>query len=101
MKRIIKEIEQAKKQLLDLVDKDSQAYLNVVKTKGASLKKKTKALKEAREVPRAVCRLCYKLVKVAPVLVKNGNQNLLSDVEAAVEMLLSSFNAALVFTREE
>ena len=95
----IKDTENITQRLIVLVDLDAQAYMDVVKTKESSVKVKQKALAKARSVPREICRLCYQGIRVAPILAKYGNKYLMGDLEAAVDMLLASFNAAVHFTR--
>ncbi|MCK5013528.1 MAG: cyclodeaminase/cyclohydrolase family protein [Candidatus Omnitrophica bacterium] len=91
---ILKQSEQIRKRLLELVDLDVRAYLGVVKTRKSSVQIRKKALRDAARVPREVCRLCYKGVQLAPYLVKEGNPYLISDIEVASEMFLAAFNSA-------
>lgn len=93
IKTILKKSESIRKRLLDLVDLDARAYLNVVKNR-TQLDKKKKVLRRAREVPQEVCRLCAQAIDLTPFLVLKGNKYLLSDVKAAVEFLLAAFSAA-------
>ncbi len=97
--RILKEMERIKKRLLDLVDLDAEAYLEVVKARRGTQREKLKAQSRARAIPLEVARLCFGAVQAAPIIVKNGNKYLLSDVEVALELLLASFNAAQVLAR--
>ena len=94
MQAVLKESEKLRKQFLDLVDLDAEAYLGVVKTRNASPEKKKKALKKASEIPMKVCRLCYAAMQLTPPLVKEGNRYLLSDVKVAVELLVAAFHSA-------
>lgn len=103
IKTIFKKSEIIRKRLLDLVDLDAQAYLNVVKNRKACLSgrqappdQKKKALRRATEVPQEVCRLCSQAIDLTPFLVLKGNKYLLSDVKVAVEFLLAAFQAAKV-----
>ena len=93
---ILKQSEGIRKRLLELVDKDAQAYLGVVQARQASVQKKKKALREAAKVPLEVCRLCYKAVQLTPYLVEHGNPYLISDIEVAAELFLAAFNAARI-----
>lgn len=93
---ILKQSEQIRKRLLVLVDRDAQAYLGVVKTRGSSEKIKKNALKRAANVPREVSQLCYKAMQLTPYLVKHGNQYLVSDIVVAADMLLAAFNSSRV-----
>lgn len=96
IKKILHKSETIRKRLLDLVDLDAQAYLNVVKNRQATPDQKKKASRRAREVPREVYRLCSQAIDLTPDLVVAGNKYLLSDVEVAAEFLLAAFNAAKV-----
>ena len=94
--KVLQQSERNRKRLLVLVDLDAQAYLGVVRTRGASDKVKRRALKIASDVPREVCQLCYRTIQLTPFLVKHGNPYLISDVIVAAEMLLAAFNSARV-----
>ncbi len=96
IKTILKKSEIIRKRLLDLVDLDAQAYLNVVKNRKARPDKNKKALRRARQVPQEVCRLCSQAIDLTPFLVLKGNKYLLSDVKVAVEFLLTAFSAAKI-----
>ena len=89
--KILEQSENIQKSFLELVDLDAQVYLKVVR---ATAKAKKTALKEARKVPKEVCRLCYKAIGLAPFLVKKGNKYLVADVDVAGELLLSAFKSA-------
>ena len=91
----LRESERFKKRLCTLIDLDAQAYWKVVKAPRGSAAKK-KALAGARKVPLEVARLCCKAVSLAPFLVRRGNKYLLSDIVAAVELLLAGYKAAMV-----
>ncbi len=91
---VLKQSEQIRKRLLELVDLDAQAYLGVVKARGASAQVRKKALREAAKIPREVCKLCYQAIQLTPCLVERGNPYLISDVEVAAEMFLAAFNSA-------
>ena len=93
---ILKQSEQIRRKLLALIDEDARAYLGVVRSRKSSTKIKNKALKAAAQVPREVCRLCYKAIQLTPFLVEKGNPHLISDIEVAAEMLLAAFNAAVI-----
>jgi methenyltetrahydrofolate cyclohydrolase len=95
----VKKGEAIQKRLLELVDLDAKAYLKLTKTKNAPKKIRNKAIRDVREVPLEVCRLCYKAIDLAPVLVKEGNKYLIADVAVACELLLSSFNGALTLAQ--
>lgn len=96
IKSILKKSKTIRKRLLDLVDLDAQAYLNVVKNRKSSPEKRKKALRQARAVPQEVCRLCTQALELTPFLVRKGNKYLLSDIQVAVEFLLAAFSAAKI-----
>jgi formiminotetrahydrofolate cyclodeaminase len=85
--------------LLELTSLDAQAYLKVSAARTLDKKAQKQASKEARAVPEEVCKLCYKALELTPYLVEKGNPYLISDVEVALELLLSAFNAARVMVR--
>lgn len=93
---ILTQSERIRKRLLALVDLDAQAYLKVVKTRGASARLRRRALNGAAKVPREVCRLCYKAVQLMPYLVEKGNPHLMSDIMVAAEILFAAFHAARI-----
>ncbi len=94
IKSICEKSEDLRAQLMECVDLDAAAYLQVVKTRKASASEKKKALKQARGIPLRVCRLCYKAIQLTPYLVVHGNKYLISDIKVAIELLLASFNSA-------
>ena len=96
LQKIIEQTKDIKDRLVQLVDLDAQAYLQVTKTKKAPAKEKNKALREARKIPIEIGKLCYKAVQMAPFLVEKGNKYLISDVVVGVEMLQAAFNGAQV-----
>ena len=97
--KIIQESARIKNRLLECVDLDAKAYLKVVASRQGSFKQKQTAQRESRKVPLEVCQLCYRAIVWTPFLVECGNKHLITDVEAAVELLLASFKSALIFTK--
>ncbi|MDP8266084.1 MAG: cyclodeaminase/cyclohydrolase family protein [Candidatus Aceula meridiana] len=95
LKSLIKKSDKMRLRLLDLVDLDAKAYLEVVKTRKGPVAKKKAALKKAQAAPLEVCRLSYAAIGLTPFLAKEGNLHLLSDVKCAVEMLLAAFQSAV------
>lgn len=105
--KILKDSEAIHRRLLELSSLDSQAYLKIVaarkldtkaqpSARTASLKK---ASRDAAAVGKEVCQLCYKALSLTPFLVTAGNPYLISDVEAAAELLQAGFNASMVMVR--
>lgn len=100
IQKILNKSEKLRKRFLDLVDLDAQAYMKVVKARNKGEQAKRKAQAQSQKVPLEICRLCYGAVQLTPFLVSKGNKYLVSDVEVAVELLLSAFNASLAFLKE-
>lgn len=99
LKSILKKVERIRKQLIQLIDLDAQAYWKVVQTRKIGGSQKERALEEATKVPWKVSQLCYEAVKLTPEVVEFGNPLLLSDMEAAIEMLWASYQAAIANVR--
>ena len=97
--KILADSESIRRRLLELTSLDSEAYLKVSAARSLDKKSQRQAAKFARAVPQEVRKLCFKTVQLAPYLVKNGNPYLSSDVEVALELLMSAFNAAEIMVR--
>jgi len=97
--KILQKVESIRLQLLELVDEDPKAYLKVVAARKQDKKSQRSAAKEARDVPRKICRLSYQAVELTPFVIENGNPHLLSDIEVAVELLLAGYHSALVMVK--
>lgn len=82
--------------LLELVDEDAQSYLEVVKSRKKPKNEQVKALNCAKKVPKEICRLSYKAIGQIEYLIKFGNKYLISDLEVAAELLLSSHRSASI-----
>jgi len=95
-KSILRQGEALEKRLLQLVDRDAQAYRKVVKTRWAPPAKKKAALREARRVPQEVVRSCQRGIPLAAFLVKKGNRYLQSDARLAIEFLKSALRASQI-----
>jgi len=93
--RIIKDCEKIRLRLLTLVDTDAKAYQGLIQAKTKSAKIKKQAQRRAHAVPKEVSQLCFKAIRISPVLVKKGNPYLLSDVEVALELISASYNSSL------
>jgi len=100
IKKIIKTSDTYSKRLLELVDADAQAYQGVVSSRKKGKAALKKAQRDARKVPAEVCRICFYAVDMLPTLVKDGNKKLISDIEVALELLLSSYNSCLALIKE-
>ncbi|MFA5088423.1 MAG: cyclodeaminase/cyclohydrolase family protein [Candidatus Omnitrophota bacterium] len=96
IKRLLAKNERIRRRLLELVDEDAQAYLQVTKARRGKKSSLKSALAQARKVPLEVCQLCYSALQLTPFLVKNGNQNLMSDIQVAINLLLAAFQSSLI-----
>lgn len=87
--------------LTNLVDKDVQAYQKLSDAYKRNADKDSPAiqtaLKEAVSVPLEVCYLSMDVMRLCPLLVKEGNVNLISDVSVAQHLLNSAFLSAKIF----
>jgi formiminotetrahydrofolate cyclodeaminase len=97
--RILGQSEPIRLRLLELTSLDSDAYLKVSAARSLDKKAQAKAAREAQAVPLEVCKLCYKALQLTPYLAERGNPYLLSDVEVALELLMSAFNGARIMVR--
>jgi formiminotetrahydrofolate cyclodeaminase len=96
---VLKKGKEIRKRLLECVDLDAQGYEKIVKARKGTEAQRKKAEKEARKIPLEVCKLCYKAVDLTPILVEDGNVYLISDVQAALEILQAAYNSALIMTK--
>jgi formiminotetrahydrofolate cyclodeaminase len=97
--KILAQSEPMRLRLLKLSSLDSEAYLKVSAARSLDKKAQQQASKFARAVPQEVCKLCYKAVQLTSYLAEKGNPYLLSDVEVALELLMSAFNGARIMVR--
>ena len=97
--KILAQSEPIRLRFLELASIDSEAYLKVSAARVLDKKAQKLAAKEAKAVPLEVCKLCYKAVQLTPYLAEWGNPYLLSDVEVALELLMSAFNGARIMVR--
>ena len=99
LSKILKDSEHIRRRLLELVSLDSEAYLSLCAARTLDKRAQKRAAKQALAVPQEVCKLCYKAVLLTPTLAQDGNPHLLSDVEVALELLMSAFNSARIMVR--
>ena len=97
--KILAQSEPIRLRMLELTSLDSEVYLKVSAARSLDKKAQKQAAREARAVPQEVCKLCYKAVLLTPYLAEKGNPYLLSDVEVALELLLSAFYGARIMVR--
>lgn len=96
---IIKQANNLKKELLELVDKDAQAYRKYRSISKDKKRDKRLALNASRKIQKDVSRLCQKAVNLTPFLVKEGNKYLISDIEVALDLLLASYRSAVTLLK--
>jgi len=99
LRSVLRRSEQIRGKLQTLIDKDAQAYLQVVAARNAPLSTRKAALRKAGKVPLDVARLCYEALDLLPPLVEKGSSYLLSDVAVAGEFLFAAFKAAMINVR--
>lgn len=99
LNKILSKSEPIRQRLLELSSLDSEAYLKVTAARQLDKKAQNQAVRTARAVPQEICKLCYKAVQLTPYLAEKGNPYLLSDVEVALELLMSAFNGARIMVR--
>ena len=97
--KILAQSEPIRLRLLELTSLDSEAYLKISAARTLDKKAQKQAAKEAKAVPQEICKLCYKAVQLTPYLADKGNPYLLSDVEVALELLMSAFSSARIMVR--
>lgn len=93
------------KVLLDLIDKDAEAFEGVMRarqisklggkeSKGRDIKEE--ALKKAAEIPLQTARYSYEVLKLAEILVEKTKPSLVSDVGVAAMLAEASIKSALL-----
>ncbi len=80
--------------LLDLATRDSQAFLNMREARKAGEDAYRKACALGADVPREVRDICGQALALTPLLHKEGNMRLISDVVAAELFLKAGAGAA-------
>lgn len=90
--------------LLELVDRDSEAYSQVLaafklpKASDAEKSQRQEAIetatRSATEVPLATMRACRQALRGAVTVAANGNRNAASDVGVAIELLYAALRGA-------
>lgn len=100
MRETLSKSENLRLALEKLVDEDVKVYRKVSEAYKTSKEKDSSviqvALKEAASIPLEICRLSADAMRLCPVLAREGNVNLISDVEVAVHLLSSAFLSALI-----
>lgn len=104
MKEVMEENSKIQKELLQLIEKDAEAFNNVAKAlkmpknteeeKKERKEKLEKALKEATEVPLEVMKLSIKALKILEKTLGNSNPNVVSDIGVGAICLKSALQGA-------
>lgn len=104
IKEILKRSEQLRKQLTLLVDKDTEAFNEVMKAlkmpkdTDEQKEKRRQALqkgyKSAAQVPLETARTCEKILEVAAIAAEKGNKNSISDAAVSALMAHAGVEAA-------
>ncbi|MFA5145445.1 MAG: cyclodeaminase/cyclohydrolase family protein [Candidatus Omnitrophota bacterium] len=81
LKNILEKSEKLRSEFLNLVDMDVVVY-------------KSKNMRGCLDIPIMVARLCFEGIKLCPVLIKKGNEGLISDVAVAAALLESALASA-------
>jgi len=106
IRKVLSSSEKLRGELQKLIDEDIVAYQKVSSAykmpKETEEDKKARteaiqtALKDAMTVPLAACRNLFEATKLCRPLLEEGNQNLVSDVGVAAELIASAFESALL-----
>ncbi|MBN1281317.1 MAG: cyclodeaminase/cyclohydrolase family protein [Candidatus Thermoplasmatota archaeon] len=101
--------EQLRKQLTELIDKDTEAFNEVMKalkmpkeTDEQKEKRRTAmqtAFKHAADVPLTTARTCVQLMDIARVVAEKGNKNSISDAAVSALMAQAGVQAAILNVR--
>lgn len=109
IKEILQRSEDLRKQLTELIDKDTEAFNEVIKA--LKMPKETEEQKEHRrlamqnafkyaaEVPLETARKCVQILDVARVVAKKGNKNSVSDAAVSALMAQTGVQAAMLNVR--
>ena len=97
--KILRTSESIRERFLELITLDSQAYLKVAAARTLDAKAGQKSCREAAGIGKEICRLCCEALELTPFLISKGNPHLISDIEAAVELLEAGFNCSMIMLR--
>jgi len=106
IKRVLKKSESLRKKLTDLIDKDTEAFNDVIKafrmpkeTEGQK-KKRSQAIqngyKVAATVPLETAKTCEKILDVASVVAEKGNQRSITDAAVSALMAKAGVQSAIL-----
>jgi formiminotetrahydrofolate cyclodeaminase len=109
IKELVEKSEELRKELTDLIDRDTEAFNEVMKA--LKMPKETEdqkehrrqamqtALKHAAEVPLDTARKCTKVLDVARIVAEKGNKNSISDAAVSALMAQTGVQAAMLNVR--
>lgn len=106
---LLQKSEQLRRDLTDLIDKDTEAFNEVMKA--IKMPKETdeqkehrknalqSAFKHAAEVPLETARKCIQVLEVAHIVAESGNKNSISDAAVSALMAQTGVQAAMLNVR--
>jgi formiminotetrahydrofolate cyclodeaminase len=109
IKEILQRSEELRKQLTELIDKDTEAFNEVIKA--LQMPKETEdqkehrrqamqnAFKHAADVPLETARKCTQILDVARIVAEKGNKNSISDAAVSALMAQTGLQAAMLNVR--
>jgi glutamate formiminotransferase/formiminotetrahydrofolate cyclodeaminase len=105
IKEVLKKSEKLRKELTKLIDKDTEAFNDVMKAfkmpkeTEEQKKKRSEAIQEgyktAASVPLETARTCEKILDIAIVIAKKGNQNSITDSAVSALMAQAGVESAI------
>ena len=106
IKKVLKKSEALRKKLTELIDKDTEAFNDVMKafkmpkeTEEQKIKR-SKAIQEgykvAASVPLETARTCEEILEVAMIVAKKGNQSSITDAAMSAIMSKAGFEGAVL-----
>jgi len=109
MKNVLKRSEQLRRELMVLIDKDTEAFNEVMKalkmTKDTDEQKEKrrqalqKGYKTAAQVPLETASTCEKVLDVAAIAAEKGNKNSITDAAVSALMAQAGVEAAVLNVR--
>jgi formiminotetrahydrofolate cyclodeaminase len=106
---VLEKSEELRKDLTDLIDKDTDAFNEVMKA--LQMPKETEeqkeqrrtilqtAFKQAAEIPMETARKCVQILHVAHIVAEKGNKNSISDAAVSALMAQTGVQAAMLNVR--
>jgi formiminotetrahydrofolate cyclodeaminase len=106
---VLEKSEELRKDLTDLIDKDTDAFNEVMKA--LQMPKETEeqkeqrrtilqtAFKQAAEIPLETARKCVQILHVAHIVAEKGNKNSISDAAVSALMAQTGVQAAMLNVR--